>query len=111
MAEKEGTIHLERYTADAKQVVAGAQQIADERQHAEVTPLHLLTRLLERDRGVSEVFRRAGAEPNEVLQLTENALKKLPKAGSGVAYVSPRLLDLLGRAEREATRDKSANVG
>src|SRR5688572_28991862 len=111
MAEKEGTIHLDRYTGDAKQVVAGAQQIADERQHAEVTPLHLLMRLLERDRGVSEVFRRAGADPNEVLQLAENSLKKVSKAGSGVAYVSPRLLDLLGRAEREATRDKSANVG
>ena len=46
MAEKEGTIHLDRYTTDAKQVVAGAQQIADERQHTEVTPLHLLVRLL-----------------------------------------------------------------
>ena len=46
MAEKEGTIHLERYTTEAKQLVAGAQQIADERQHAEVTPVHLLLRLL-----------------------------------------------------------------
>ncbi len=112
MADKEGTIHLERYTNDAKQVVAGAQQTADERQHAEVSTLHLLVRLLERDRGVGEVFRRAGAEPNEVMQLAEAALKKTPKAATGgVAYVSPRLLDLLGRAEREATRDKSATVG
>jgi ATP-dependent Clp protease ATP-binding subunit ClpB len=111
MADKEGTIQLERYTLDAKQVVAGAQQIADERQHAEVTPLHLLMRLLERDRGVLEVFRRAGADPNEIVQLTEAALRRIAKATGGVAYVSPRLLDLLSRAEREATRDKSATVG
>ena len=111
MADKEGTIHLDRYTTDAKQVVAGAQQIADERQHTEVTPLHLLTRLLERDRGVGEVFRRTGADPNEVLQLAEAALKRQTKATGGVAYVSPRLLDLLGRAEREATREKSESVG
>jgi len=112
MAEKEGTIHLERYTQEARQVVAGAQQIADERQHGEVSTLHLLVRLLERDRGVTEVFRRAGADPNEVMQLADAALKKLPKAAGGsVAYVSPRLLDLLGRAEREATRDKAASVG
>ena len=111
MAEKEGTIHLERYTNDAKHLVAGAQQIADERGHSEVTPLHLLQRLLERDRGVVEVFRRAGADPNEVLQLTEAALKRLPRASGGVAYVSPRLMDLLARAEREATRDKSETVG
>jgi ATP-dependent Clp protease ATP-binding subunit ClpB len=111
MADKEGTIQLERYTTDAKQIVAGAQQIADERQHAEVTPLHLLARALERDRGVAEVFRRTGADPNEVMQLAEAALRKLPKVSAGVAYVSPRLLDLLGRAEREATRDKSSTVG
>jgi ATP-dependent Clp protease ATP-binding subunit ClpB len=111
MAEKEGTIHLERYTSDAKQVVAGAQQIADERQHTEVTPLHLLMRLLERDRGVVEVFRRAGADPSEVSQLVEAALRRQAKASAGVAYVSARLLDLLSRAEREATRDKSEAVG
>ncbi|MEJ7729342.1 MAG: Clp protease N-terminal domain-containing protein [Polyangiaceae bacterium] len=111
MADKEGTIQLERYTQDAKQLVAGAQQIADERQHGEVTPLHLLMRLLERDRGVAEVFRRAGADPNEVMQLAEAALKRVARSSGGVAYVSPRLLDLLGRAEREATRDKAASVG
>ncbi len=112
MAEKEGTIHLERYTNDAKHLVAGAQQIADERGHSEVTPLHLLQRLLERDRGVVEVFRGACADPSEVLQLTEAALKRLPRAqGGGVAYVSDRLMDLLHRAEREASRDKSETVG
>jgi ATP-dependent Clp protease ATP-binding subunit ClpB len=111
MPEKDTTIHLERYTVDAKHLVAGAQQIADERGHAEVTPLHLLYRLLERDRGVAEVFRRAGADPNEALQLSEAALKRLPRAGGGVAYVNARLQDLLSRAEREATRDKSETVG
>src|SRR5215831_11427145 len=80
MADKEGTIQLERYTTEAKQVVAGSQQIADERQHTEVTPLHLLVRLLERDRGVAEVFRRAGADPNEVLQLAEAQMRRLPRA-------------------------------
>src|ERR1700679_2798408 len=109
--EKEGTIHLERYTNDAKHLVAGAQQVADERGHAEVTPLHLLQRLLERDRGVVEVFRRAGADPNEVLQLSEAGLKRLPRASGGVAYVRPRLMDLLSRAEREDNRHKSETVG
>ncbi len=111
MSETEGTIHLERYTQDAKQVVAGAQQIADDRQQPEVTPLHLLLRLLDRDRGVHEVFRRAGADPGEARELAEAAIKRVTKSTGGVAYVSPRLLDLLGRAEREASRDKSPTVG
>jgi hypothetical protein len=32
----EQTIHLERDTADAKALVAGAQSLADERKHAQV---------------------------------------------------------------------------
>jgi ATP-dependent Clp protease ATP-binding subunit ClpB len=112
MAEKADKIqHLESYTGDAKQVVAGAQQLADERKHAEVSPLHLLMRLLERDRGVSDVFRRAGADPTEVMQLAETALGRLPKSTGQLAYLSPRLVDLLSRAEREAARDKAPNVG
>jgi ATP-dependent Clp protease ATP-binding subunit ClpB len=105
------TIHLEQYTQDARQIVAGAQQLADERQHAEVSPLHLLVRVLERDRGVHEVFRRAGADANEAMQLAEIQLRKLPKAPGEVAYVGPRMLDLLSRAEREAHRDKVDQVG
>ena len=58
MAQEEGTIQLERYTNDAKQMVAGAQQLADERQHAEVTPLHLLVRMVGNGRGVVTLHAR-----------------------------------------------------
>jgi ATP-dependent Clp protease ATP-binding subunit ClpB len=106
----DSTIQLERYTHAARQLVAGAQQMADERKHAEVTPLHLMMQGLETSRGVAEVFRRAGADPDEVMKLSDVALKRLPRTGGGVAYVSPRLMDLLGRAEREAHRDKANSV-
>ncbi len=109
MADK--TLELQNYTHDARQVVAGAQALADEQKHGEVTPLHLLVRLLDRDRGVVEIFRKAGADPTEVRELAELQLRKLPKAGGNVSYVSARMLDLLARAEREAQRDKAESVG
>src|SRR5947199_3082258 len=59
----EQTIHLDRYAADAKALVAGAQALADERKHAQVEPLHLLARAIDRDPGVAEVFKKAGAAP------------------------------------------------
>ena len=62
MADTEGTIHLERFTSEARNFVAGAQQLADDRKHAEVSPLHLLVRMIEQNRGVAEVFKRAGAD-------------------------------------------------
>ncbi len=102
----EQTIHLERYAPDAKALVAGAQSLADERKHVQVEPIHLLARALDRDRGVAEVFRKAGADPADVVAEAESQLSKLAKAGAGLAYLSSAMLALLARAEKEA--DKSA---
>ena len=98
----EQTIHLERYASDAKALVAGAQTLADERKHVQVEPIHLLARALDRDRGVAEVFKKASADPSDVAAEAESQLSKLPKAGSGLAYLSTTMLGLLGRAEKEA---------
>jgi ATP-dependent Clp protease ATP-binding subunit ClpB len=104
------TLSLDRYSAEAKGLVAGAQALADERKHAEVEPLHLLVRGLDRDAGIAEVFRKTGADPVEVLSSAESALRKLPRIGGGVAYLSQRFLDMMGRAEREAERDRAQEV-
>jgi ATP-dependent Clp protease ATP-binding subunit ClpB len=98
----EQTIHLERYALDAKALVAGAQSLADERKHVQVEPIHLLARALDRDKGVAEVFKKAGADPADVAAEAESQLTKLPKAGAGLAYLSSAMLQLLSRAEKEA---------
>jgi ATP-dependent Clp protease ATP-binding subunit ClpB len=98
----EQTIHLDRYTPDAKALVAGAQSLADERKHAQVEPVHLLARAIERDRGVQEVFRRAGADPADVSVEVESALGRINKTTAGLAYLSSAMLALLARAEKEA---------
>jgi ATP-dependent Clp protease ATP-binding subunit ClpB len=102
----EQTIHLERYAPDAKALVAGAQSLADERKHVQVEPIHLLARALDRDRGVAEVFKKAGADPADVVAEAESQLGTLAKAGAGLAYLSSAMLALLARAEKEA--DKQA---
>ena len=100
----EQTIHLERYAPDAKALVAGAQSLADERKHVQVEPIHLLARALDRDRGVAEVFKKAGADPADVVAEAESQLSKLTKAGAGLAYLSSAMLGLLARAEKEADK-------
>jgi ATP-dependent Clp protease ATP-binding subunit ClpB len=97
----EQTIHLDRYAADAKALVAGAQSLADDRKHAQVEPIHLLARAIERDRGVQEVFRRAGADPADVSVEAESALGRMNKTTGGLAYLSNAMLALLARAEKE----------
>jgi ATP-dependent Clp protease ATP-binding subunit ClpB len=98
----EQTIHLDRYSADAKALVAGAQSLADDRKHAQVEPIHLLARAVERDRGVQEVLRRAGADPADVSVEAESALGRIHKATAALAYLSSAMLQLLARAEKEA---------
>jgi ATP-dependent Clp protease ATP-binding subunit ClpB len=101
-AEQTTPVHLERYAPDAKVLVAGAQALADERKHAQVEPIHLLARALDRDPGVAEVFRKAGASPTDVASEAEAALGRLGKTGTGLAYLSSAILALLARAEKEA---------
>ncbi len=98
----EQTIDLDRYAPDAKGLVAGAQSLADERKHAQVEPIHFLARALDRDPGVAEVVRRAGAAPTDVALEAEAALGRLGKTGTGLAYLSSSMLALLTRAEKEA---------
>src|SRR5688572_27383707 len=103
------TLALERYAADAKALVVGAQALADASQHAEVTPLHLLSHCLSADVAVQEVFRRAAASLPDLQAAVESALARLPVARER-AYVSGLLLDLLKRAEREAGQTPEREV-
>src|ERR1700720_634498 len=98
----EQTIHLEKYAPDAKALVAGAQSLADERKHAQVEPIHLLARAIDRDRGVAEGFRKAGADPAVE---ADGALNRIGKSAGGLAYLSNAMLALLARAEKEAGGD------
>jgi ATP-dependent Clp protease ATP-binding subunit ClpB len=102
------TLRLESYDKDAQRLVAAAQTLADERKHAEVEPLHLFFRLLERSDATHAAVRRAGVDPTDVLVEAEAQLRKIPKVAGSVAYLSTRLLDLLTRGEGEAARTRSS---
>jgi ATP-dependent Clp protease ATP-binding subunit ClpC len=100
---------LERYAPEAKALVAGAQSLADDRKHAEVQPIHLLARALERERGVRAVLDRSGVNTLELAAAVERSLSALPRS-SDPAYLADSMLDLLERAGREAERERSDAV-
>jgi ATP-dependent Clp protease ATP-binding subunit ClpB len=104
------TLRLEGYEADARQLIASAQGLADERGTPEVEPLHLLYRLVEERESVQEAIRTSGVDPTDVLVEAEAEVRRLSKSGSSVSYLSPRMLDLLARAEGEASRAGGGKV-
>jgi ATP-dependent Clp protease ATP-binding subunit ClpB len=103
------TLSLERYLPPAKALVARAQALADERRHQEVQPLHLLARALERGRSTRSVFERATSSVLDFEAAVERALSALPQAKER-SYLSDAMIDLLSRAERDASLERAARV-
>jgi ATP-dependent Clp protease ATP-binding subunit ClpB len=105
------TLSLDRYLPSAKALVARAQALADERRHHEVQPLHLLSRALERGQSTRTVFERATSSVLDFEAAVERALSTLPQAPpKEKSYLSDAMIDLLGRAERDAGLERAPRV-
>ena len=108
----EQTIHLDRYAPDAKALVAGAQSLADERKHAQVEPIHLLARALDRDRGVAGGLSRRRAPTRRTSRSRRSRrsgeLAQDERAGSRTCRA--RCSQLLARAEKEAAAAAPSDV-
>jgi len=103
------TLSLDRYLPPAKALVARAQALADERRHHQVQPLHLLSRALERGRGTRTVFERATSSVLDFEAAVERALAALQPSKER-SYLSDAMIDLLSRAERDATQERAPRV-
>ncbi len=104
------TLTLERFAPEARALIVAAQTLSDERQHAEVLPLHVLSAGLASEPRLVETLRRAGADTGELSRAAERLLARLPRAKEP-AYLADPTLALLERAEREAEQDQRREVG
>jgi len=96
---------LSKHTEKAQQVVLGAKTLAEESNHSQVEPLHLLSTLLTQTDGVvPQVISRLGASPAQLAAEVQQALSRKPQAyGTGARVSLDRSLDQVFRqAEREA---------
>ncbi|MGB5544972.1 MAG: ATP-dependent Clp protease ATP-binding subunit, partial [Polyangiales bacterium] len=109
---KKLTLRLDSYSEDARQYVAAAQRLADDRKHVEVQPIHLWYELVDQSPVMQAALQTAGVDPTDVLVDSEWALRRLATSeGAGEAYLSSRFLELLSRAEREATQHAGLPAG
>ena len=103
---------LNRFTEKAQEAILTAQQSAEQANHPQVEPEHLLTALVEQADGVvPDVLRQIGADPRQVSATLHAALGHLPQAHGGTTRgVSPRLQAVLTAAQREAEQMKDEYV-
>jgi len=95
-------MQLENYTDRARGLIQAAQTIALREGHQQFTPEHVLKALLDDQEGLAaNLIRAAGGAPEKALQLTNEALAKLPKVqgGNGQIYMAAPTAKIFAAAE------------
>ena len=85
---------LDKLTIKAQESVVAAQQMATERGHADVNPLHLLQSLMAESAGiVCSVLKRLGADLQQLQELVVSELDRLPTSQGGSTPQGSRELE------------------
>src|SRR5437762_5052033 len=99
---------FEIYTERARGFIQSAQSLALREGHQQFAPEHLLKFLLDDAEGLAAgLIDRAGGQSRLALQLTEQALAKIPKvegSGAGQIYLSAALARVFDQAEKAAEK-------
>lgn len=102
-------MNLNKFTQKAQEAVLKAQGLAEELNHSQIEPLHLLSALLRQEEGVvPQLVNRIGTPTHPLLTRVDTELKKLPRAyGTTVNVgVSQELSNIVRQAERDAAAMK-----
>ena len=100
-------MNMEKFTERSRGFLQAAQTIAMREGHQQVVPEHLLKALMDDDQGLSaNLIRRAGGEPQRVVEAVEAAVAKLPKVsgGAGQVYIDQSVVRVLDEAEKIAKK-------
>src|SRR5688572_31342611 len=105
-------MNLNKYTEKAQEAILAAQRLAEQSNHAQIEPEHVLLALLEQADGiVPALVRKMNVEPKVVADHIRAELAKQPAAyGGSQPSLSPRLRKVTEAAESEAERLKDEFV-
>src|SRR5258705_11644445 len=98
-------MRLDKLTVKAQESVSRSQEIAQQRDHSEISPLHLLAALLAEEEGVVRpVLQKLGADPARIAQIVGGELERLPKATGTQLGLSRENQDELEQGEKRGDR-------
>src|SRR5881398_491412 len=101
------TFRPDRLTEKTQEAIQQAQTLAQEAQHQEITPEHLLLALLQQPDGtVPPILQQVGVDPARVASDVKAQLDRLPKVYGAETYLGSRLRRLLDAASTEMERLK-----
>ena len=104
-------MRFDKFTIKAQEAVRRAQELAQQKDHSELLPLHLLGALLAEEGGVVQpILQKVGANAGRVQQIVTGELERLPKATGTQLGMSRSTNDVFTRAQKEADRLKDEYV-
>src|SRR3954470_18332238 len=104
-------MRLDKLTVKAQEAVARSQEIAQQRDHSEISPLHLLASLLAEEEGVVKpVLQKLGTDPARIGQIIGSELERMPKATGTQLGIARETQDVFNQAQKEADRLKDEYV-
>ena len=99
-------MNFEKLTIKTQEALAEANQLAQEYNHQQIEPEHILYALISDPDGVvTATIKRFGVPVDQLKGKLEDYLKTIPKVyggGTGQAYLSPRSQTMLNDAWKEA---------
>ncbi len=101
-------MNINKYTEKAREAVAAAIELAQQQNHPQVEPEHLLVALVEQRQGiVPELLRKMEKDPAAIARASRDLLKNIPQAyGGSQPGMSPRFKLVTDDAQNEADRLK-----
>src|SRR3954468_22659624 len=104
-------MRLDKFTTKAQEAVVRAQETAQQKNHAEFLPLHLLSALLEESDGVVQpLLQKLGANVERIQQIVSSELDRLPSATGTQLGLNRATQDVFNDAQKEADRLKDEYV-
>ena len=102
---------FDQLTLKSQEAVQQAQNLARERGHQRLEPMHLLAALLDPEQTVTRaLLGQLGVNPGQVLRAAEEGLGVLPKVTGGETTMGPDLSRVLEQSADEAGRMKDQFV-
>jgi ATP-dependent Clp protease ATP-binding subunit ClpB len=105
-------MNINKFTEKAQEAMLGAQHLAEQMNHSQIEPEHLLVALVEQREGIiPELLRKMSSDPATIGQGARELLAQLPQAyGGAQPGLSPRLKLVADLAQAEAERLKDEYI-
>ncbi len=102
---------FDKFTIKAQEAVGRAQGLAQERNHSEILPGHLLFALLAEEGGVVvPILQKVGANVGRIRQQVSSEIDRMPQAAGTQLGIARSTQEVLSQAQKEADRLKDEYI-